>query len=461
MRNTLVIVGAGFSGTVLAANLLRRPPATPTDIVLAERGSTIGRGVAYASHEFPYLLNVPAARLSADSDDPLQFLRFARGRLAAADGEDFLPRALYGDYLQDLLLQAERAAPPHIRLVRLFDEVTGIELREGAKPLAARFTQREPIAADFVVLALGVAPPPPPAWAARVLHHRAFRQDPRDLPNSLTNEHSVVIVGNGLTMVDAASILSRDAARTPKLHTISRRGLLPLPQTAFPTGATHGGGESLLASAHSLKQLLRAGRALAREVEARAGDWREAVTLIRKLAPRLWRQLPAAEQRRFVRHLQVYWDVHRHRLPPQLAERIEQLRRSGRLQVNAGRIQNVIAADGRLQVWWRPRGRSELKQQLFADLVVNATGPNFGINDSADVLVNSLRTAGLVSADALRLGIRTARNGACLNAQGVASCHLFYLGPMLRADHWEATAALELRDHAEHLAAHLLEQLRR
>ena len=156
------------------------------------------------------------------------------------------------------------------------------------------------------------------------------------MPNTLTNEHSVVIVGNGLTMVDAASILSRDAARIPKLHTISRRGLLPLPQTAFPAGATQGGGESLLASAHSLKQLLQRAAALAREVEARGGDWREAVTLIRNLAPRLWRQLPAAEQRRFVRHLQVHWDVHRHRLPPQLAERIEYLRRSGKLQVQRG-----------------------------------------------------------------------------------------------------------------------------
>jgi hypothetical protein len=33
---------------------------------------------------------------------------------------------------------------------------------------------------------------------------------------------------------------------------------------------------------------------------------------------------------------------------------------------------------------------------------------------------------------------------------------LFYLGPMLRATHWEATAATELRDHAARLAAHLL-----
>jgi uncharacterized NAD(P)/FAD-binding protein YdhS len=61
----------------------------------------------------------------------------SRARLAAADGEDFLPRALYGDYLQDLLLQAERAAPPHIRLVRLFGEVTNIKQCDGAKPLAA------------------------------------------------------------------------------------------------------------------------------------------------------------------------------------------------------------------------------------------------------------------------------------------------------------------------------------
>src|SRR3984957_15109032 len=102
MANTLVIVGAGFSGTVLAANLLRRPPPVATDIVLVERGPAVGRGVAYAAREFPYLLNVPAARLSADSRDPMQFLRFAQLRAPGAGGEDFLPRALYGDFLQAL-----------------------------------------------------------------------------------------------------------------------------------------------------------------------------------------------------------------------------------------------------------------------------------------------------------------------------------------------------------------------
>jgi uncharacterized NAD(P)/FAD-binding protein YdhS len=96
MRKTLVIVGAGFSGTVLAANLLRRPPAQGADLVLIERNSTMGRGVAYAALDFPYLLNVPAGRLSAESGDPHQFWRYAQARLPNVDGEDFLPRALVG-----------------------------------------------------------------------------------------------------------------------------------------------------------------------------------------------------------------------------------------------------------------------------------------------------------------------------------------------------------------------------
>jgi uncharacterized NAD(P)/FAD-binding protein YdhS len=89
------------------------------------------------------------------------------------------------------------------------------------------------------------------------------------------------------------------------------------------------------------------------------------------------------------------------------------------------------------------------------DLVVNATGPNYAIERSRDPLTNALRTAGLITPDALHLGIRTASYGACLDARGRPARDLYYLGPMLRADHWEATGAIELRDHAEKLAAHL------
>jgi hypothetical protein len=51
--------------------------------------------------------------------------------------------------------------------------------------------------------------------------------------------------------------------------------------------------------------------------------------------------------------------------------------------------------------------------------------------------------------------MRTGAHGACIDSAGVPSEHLYYLGPLLRADHWEATAVTELRNHAEQLAAHL------
>jgi uncharacterized NAD(P)/FAD-binding protein YdhS len=454
MRNTIVIVGAGFCGTVLAANVLRRPPSEATDVVLVERGSTMGRGVAYAAREFPYLLNVPAGRLSADSRDPLQFLRFAQRHSPDAGGEDFLPRALYGDYLQEVLLQAERAAPAQVRLVRIFDEVRHLTRRDGGQPLTAKFADRPAIRADDVILALGNPPPPLLPWAETVRDHPAYRHDPWELPKALAANDSVLIVGNGLTMADAALALTQDPSRAPVLHTISRRGLVSLPQTTFRPSALSGDGEALLACADSLRRLLAMTRELAREVEHRGGDWREVVTFVRHLAPALWRRLPLAEQRRFVRHLQAHWDIHRHRLPPQLGARIASLRRNGQLRVNAGRIDSVTAAGERLRVAWRPRGSSSTAT-LTVDLIVNATGPDYALERSVDPLLSSLRAADLVSEDALNLGLRTARHGACVDSQGRSSEHLYYLGPMLRADHWEATAATELRDHAERLAAHL------
>ncbi|HKE93266.1 MAG TPA: FAD/NAD(P)-binding protein, partial [Povalibacter sp.] len=126
LLRTIVIVGAGASGTIVAANLLRQPPRGPTRLVLIERSEEAGRGVAYAQRSFPYLLNVPAGRMSANSRAPREFLHFVQDRIPVASAEDFLPRALYGEYLQEFLLAAELSAPGNIRLERWRGEVGGI-----------------------------------------------------------------------------------------------------------------------------------------------------------------------------------------------------------------------------------------------------------------------------------------------------------------------------------------------
>ncbi|MGA2399659.1 MAG: FAD/NAD(P)-binding protein [Steroidobacteraceae bacterium] len=454
MHRTIVIVGAGFCGSVLAANMLRRPPPGRTDLILIERGTSMGRGVAYASHEVSYILNVPAGRLSVHPDDPLHFLRFVRQSHPDADAEDFMPRSLYGEYLQAVLDEAERAAPKGIALRRVFGEVTGIERVEGEQPLRVQVAGRAPVAADRVVLALGNPPSAVHPWARGLLHHPAYFHNPWSVPRSFRARHSVLIVGSGLTMVDVALALSLEGGQMPLVRAISRHGLLPLGQTIFRPMAVHGDEESFMANAQSIRRVLAMTRALSARVEKMGGDWREVVTFMRHLAPDLWRRLPQRERRRFLRHVQSYWDVHRHRVPANMAARIDHMRRSGRLRVHAGRIQELVPEGDELRVMWRRRGSDE-NESFAVHAVINATGPDYALRRSADPLLCSLRAAGLVSEDPLNLGLRTGRYGACIAADGSASAHLFYLGPMLRADHWEATAVPELRAHAEQLARHL------
>lgn len=458
MRQTIVIVGAGFCGSVLAVALLRRPPANPADIVLIERGTSIGRGVAYASHDVPYVLNVPAGRLSVDPQDPLQFLKFVRRIHPETDAEDFVARSLYGEYLQDVLDQAERSAPPQVTLRRVFGDVIAIARAAAAgitgKALLATLADRSSIPADRIVLALGNPPSPVHSWARGLSNHPAYVHDPWRMPESLGAAHSVLIVGSGLTMVDVALSLSLVGGEMPTVRTISRHGLLPLGQTIFRPTAVQGSGEILLSNASSARRVFSASRRLAREVERLGGDWREVVTFIRHLAPDLWRALPPAERRRFLRHAQSYWDIHRHRLPPRMAQRIDHMRRSGRLQIYAGRIRQLVPEGDELRVVWRRRGSRE-NESFAVNAVINATGPDYSVRRSSDPLFRSLRDQGLVSADDLDLGLRTGAHGACVSADGTPSRELFYLGPMLRADHWEATSAPELRSHAERLARHL------
>ncbi len=114
----IAIVGAGFCGTVTAVNLLQQPHDEPLRILLIDRDQH-GRGTAYADDSsYTYLLNVPAGRMSASSADPLDFLRYAQQALPHVTADDFLPRVLYGQYLEEKLSMAECAAPPHVSLER-------------------------------------------------------------------------------------------------------------------------------------------------------------------------------------------------------------------------------------------------------------------------------------------------------------------------------------------------------
>jgi len=457
LPRTIVIVGAGFSGASVAINLLRLSYWRPSRIVLVDRAPRMARGAAYAERSHPYLLNVPAGRMSMNSSDPLEFLKFAQRRLPDATEDDFLPRALYGEYLESVLLDAETASPAHVQLHRVRGEVCGIERTGGTSPFRIELDDGTSFVADDVVLALG-NPPPANLPGTRSLHDSPrYVSDPWNSQLALQPGETALVIGTGLTMADTVIAGSEAANDGVTFHAISRHGMIPPSQTAFRHAAGCDGDDATLlrAASFSARRLLHTVRELTDDVQRRGGDWREAITRVRNLAPSLWQRLPTRERKRFLRHARPYWDVHRHRLPQQTLAKLDQLQRDEKLHVHAGRLLNFELVGEKIRVSWRPRGSDEI-QTMLVDRVINCTGADYNPARSHDPLMRSLLGQGMAAPDTLGLGLRTGTHGAVIDSRNRVASNLYYIGPMLRADHWECTAAQELRGHAERLAHHLV-----
>jgi uncharacterized NAD(P)/FAD-binding protein YdhS len=461
---------------MVAVHLLERAD-TPLQISLVERRPVIGQGLAYSTTLGTHVLNVPAARMGAKADRVDDFQRWLKelepefGEFAA---HGFVPRIWYGTYLQALLAQAEVLAAPGVELRRLTGSVESVERRAAGTdgPYEVRLASGQGLAADQVVLALGNLPAGDPPLERGSLAglslagHDLYLQDAWDTEavRTIPADADVLLIGTGLTMVDWAFSLGRQGHRGT-IHAVSRRGLIP---------RSHGPAEpvelsdAVAAAPATALGLSRAVRAEVARTTADGGDWRAVVDALRPRTQSLWAALPVVERRRFVRHLRPYWDVHRHRAAPHVAGLIEEMRRSGRLVVHAGRLVSATEPPGspagqpagqpselRAEVTLRER-RTGSEVVLSVARIVNTIGPGGDIRSSGEALIDGLLAAGLALADPLGLGLRTADDGALLDVAGRPSTSLFTLGSTRRGDLWESTAVPELRVQAARLAERLL-----
>ncbi|RVU43820.1 FAD/NAD(P)-binding protein [Rubrivivax rivuli] len=467
---TVLIVGAGFSGTATAVQLLRGARA-PLQVLLLNESGRMARGLAYGTDSLDHVLNVPAGNMSALADDPENFLRYGRWVDARWHAGSFVPRRLYGAYLESLLAAAESTAGPQgARLQRL----VGRALRVLPPGLAADATRarvlledgRE-LPADHVVLAFGhVAPEHPLTEAQRAVLGTAYTADPwrQAISERVQPADRVLLVGAGLTALDMLVSLDRAGHRGP-VHMLSRRGLAPQPHRDQDTARGRPAGPDaqavhalLQGMGTNLRSQLRALREAVATAVAAGGDWRDWIAALRPHTRAWWQALDEAERRRFLRHLQPHWDTLRHRCAPAAHAVFERWRREGRLTVEAGRIHGLQAAPtGGYTLALRPRGSTALRERSI-DHVVNCTSPSGRLTRSPSALVAALLAEGLVQPDALELGLQVHDDGRVIGRNGTAADWLHYVGPLLKARDWEATAIPELRQHAAALAQRLLQQ---
>ena len=432
----VVIVGGGFSGTALAARLARRG----IDNVLIEGGGRAGRGVAYSTREAAHVLNVRAEVMSAFPEEPDHFVR-----LAEAEGgtrRDFSQRRQFGRYLRAILDEA--VASGRTRLIE--------ERAVAAEPAEQGWTVQteggERIDASALVLALGNQPPEPLPFgkdSARMINNAWGEDARRAIADVVETGDDILLVGTGLTMVDA--VLSLDAqGYRGRIVALSRRGLIPRGHAEFNPAPVEQG-EVPHGDVGALWRWLR-------RRGAQVG-WRAAIDSLRPHSQHLWQSLAADQKGRFARHARPWWDVHRHRIAPEVAQRIHELVSEGRLEVVAGRIQSVREEDGALAVSYRRRGHDKVEEGRFA-YAINCTGPLGRIDRTRDSLLKGLLDAGFAKPDQLGIALDV-DEGSRL----AGSDRAWAMGPLTKGRYWEIIAVPDIRHQAADVAEDIATELGR
>lgn len=459
-RADILIIGGGLSGTMLAVQLLRLPGQRR--ILIIEPRAELGRGEAYSAVELGHTLNGNAARMSVDPDNPDDLTQWLTAHIAAGGwpesaeqnvpvSELFPPRGLFGVYVQQRLAEARVAGARHGSTVEhVRAEV--VDLQTDADSVQLTLNDGQHLNGACAVLATGMFP------AARTPQKdssglNAAALDPWDVAamRQLDPQSTVLIIGSGLTMVDAVVSLEQAGHRGP-IDVFSRHGLLPHVRRQPPAWV------DFLAQDPGIRtprQLLHELRRHCLDAIAQGIDWQAPLDTVRAHIGRLWSQATDVQRRQFVRHVRPWWESHHHRSPPLSAALVERLHNSGRLRIQAASFKGLEPSTQQgVSIRIRPRGESETRVVHGAALI-NSSGIEYDWRRVARPLPQQLLARGLVRPGPLALGITAAVDGAVLDAEGQVASRLFAMGPPLRGMWWESTAVTDVALQAKALAARL------
>jgi uncharacterized NAD(P)/FAD-binding protein YdhS len=431
----VAIVGGGFSGTMVAAQLARKA----VESVLIEGGCRVGRGIAYSTAEPAHVLNVCAESMSAWADDPDHFARWFETQGGVAS--DFAQRRLFGRYLDAVL--GEATATGKVRLV----EQKAIAAVPNGEGWAVELADGEKTAASALVLATGNQPPDPLPMSdlSRFIGNPWSAGAHDAIDHAAATDADVLIIGTGLTMID--TVLSLDAGgHRGRIVAVSRRGLVPhahadhVPAPVELDDVPRGNAQRLLS--------------WLRERAAKVG-WRAAIDALRPHSHAVWQALSLEEQRRFIRHGRPWWDVRRHRIAPEVSQRLHNLIAAGRLQIVAGRLAEVRECGDTLDVRISRRG-GDREMRLCVAYAFNSTGPLHAMGRTRDPMLRQMLEDGLIKPDRLGIGLEV---DECSRIAG--SERAWAMGPLTKGRYWEIIAVPDISGQAAAVADDIAMELGR
>jgi len=380
--------------------------------------------------------------------------------------DSFLPRKLYAAYLQDLLDEAKITAQKKgILFTCIYDEANDVRLTEDGT-IKVQFKKRISIHVDSLVLAIGTPPIRTFAFETKSLlanpqytgniwkpHLESLLKDRSRHKHG--EGKSLVIIGSGLTAIDALFTL-RDLDYQGRIQMISRNGSLPHVHTheQLPPLPPF----DVKKIPKSIPQLLHLFRNELKKSKTPKIEWRQLIDAQRSCTQDLWQSFPIKEKKRFLRHLFMLWNKHRHRMSPQSLEIVEACTKINGLTITTGYVQEVTPLpNGKLQIKYRTKKNRHAYVFIEADHVINCSGPDYLIAKHPDLLLQKLLQKKIVIPDELGLGLKLVKE-QILEGQGKG--RFYSIGSLLFGERFETTAVPELRQQADSIAKSILIRLR-
>lgn len=459
-EKTVVIIGGGAAGVSTLyqlVELLAKDHEKNTKIIVIEKSSKIGLGLAYGTEiDSPHILNLPSSAMSPIPNKPTHFIEWLRDENNLPkwrhffpnldiDKNEYLPRALFGMYLNDLVeATKEYAQTENIQVEFIHDEAIDIERLANNQANIKLLNNPAPLSADNVILCIGHLPPSQKEYKAfkpvKQYYETPWQTQPNmaDIPIS----EDIIILGTRLTAIDA--ILTREATiekatqagytgTIGKIFAVSRNGLLPCvigPTKDYQRSKltlekinqiTAGGTKPL--QLKELKKLfkeeIKSGYKLLeskdinlrlkgifdkslktpptewlkKEIDAarnRIRPWQTVLASLYSIVPNIWKILNENDKQEFLDKYYSFWITYLAAFPLENAEKILGLLQTGRLAVLGG-LHSVSYSEQtqKFSVNLSVSG-SLVTECLEAKYLVNAAGQGHDVTQTDSVLLKNL-----------------------------------------------------------------------
>jgi len=501
-QKTIVIVGGGAGGAAIFVQLSERlikEKIFDYKIILIEKATDVGRGLAYTPKFDDCILNMTYRDMSLTPERPNDTVEwFAKNQKKwkskypdyNPDKDDHPPRSLYGLYVEDALSDSYRNAIQNGLQVGIISgmvlDIEKIPCLDNSFHLNVKLEDGRIIQASKVVLALGNFPP---------TTFKELRGEPGYFPSFwpedkvfdiIPKDATIVVLGTRLTAIDVAMTLLSHGF-TGKIILTARQGLLPKVKYSIvdePNETIYKKVEKIKKNGQiKLSELIPIIREELEKVFNRKIDFEEIaspkgtpIEILKKdiaaaqsgfsdkwgtvlnsagnyLTAEWWKFFSDEDKAKFRKDYASLWFVYRSPMPLKNAVRLLGLLESGHLEIVSG-LKSVVYDHGK-ELFVLDYGTKKLEVKY----IINATDIGLDVNEIDSVLMQNLIKRGILRP--YKFGGVDVDFETCklINDNKLEYEPIYFTGYLTRGVHFQSNCIPSIRRNANRIVESLIKSL--